>query len=108
MHLLQRVTSLSVCCSLVLDELFVLIPRHQILINSHYNTLCMSVPPPLQQLSITLITFFLSVLHKLDILSASALPTTSARSRLLSLPPSLCVSLLLWLLSHSQVHVSIM
>lgn len=59
----------------------------------------------------SLIAAFLSIFNKLNILSASASPTTSARSRLLAFPPSLppCISLfMLWLLSHSQVHVSIM
>lgn len=76
-----------------------------------FLSLCMSLPPLLQRLSTSLITAFLSVSHKPNILSTSASPTTSARSRLLSLPPSLHLSLFaLALVSqpHSQVHVSIM
>lgn len=70
----------------------------------------MSLLPPLQQLSISLISAFLSVLHKFNVLSASASPTTSARSRF-SLPRSLyllpvSLSFFRWLLSHSQVNVS--
>lgn len=59
---------------------------------SHYSYLC----------------FSLGLAQTHTLLSACVSPTTSARSRLLSLPP--CVALrLLWLfLSHSQVHVSIM
>lgn len=42
--------------------------------------------PPLQQLSVSLITAFQSVLHKFILLSVSASPTTSARARVP--PPS--------------------
>lgn len=38
--------------------------------------------PPLQQLSVSLITAFQSVLHKFILLSVSASPTTSARARI--------------------------
>lgn len=48
--------------------------------------------------------FYQYCLHKLHILSVS--PTTSARSRLLSLPPWISL-LLIWLFSQSQVYVSI-
>lgn len=90
MHLLQRMTSLPVCCSLVLDELFDLIPWHHIFINSHCIVFSPHVSPSSSaDLFISLIFAFLSDLHKLNILSASASPTTSARSRYPSLTASL-------------------
>lgn len=107
------------CAALGLDELFVLIPRRPARIS------CASPPPSPPRLFISLMAAFLSTLLKLDTLLAPDSPTTSARRRcrrrshrrrrccrrLLSppttLPPNLILSSL-WLLSRSQVHVSIM
>lgn len=113
MHVLQRMTSVMVCSPLVLDDLFVTVPWHRVLISSPYLVFSPSVPlcmSLLQWLSISLVIAFQSVLHKLNILSASASPTTSARSHMHSpsLHPCIFLSFVHWLLSHSHVHRSIM
>lgn len=100
----------QVSCSLVLDELFVLVPRRRILINS-FPSLCLSLHVSVSPSSPA------ATLH----FSYRCFPITLAQTRRIvclclahyfrslsrALPP--CISLLLlWLLSRSQVHVSIM
>lgn len=73
--------------SLLLDEVFVLIPWRRI----HIISKTLSPPSSLEQRFNSLITAFLSVFHKLNILLVPETPTASARCRLPSLHP--CVSL---------------
>lgn len=75
--------ALSAGCSLLLDEVFVLIPWHRI----HIISTTLSPPSSLEQRFNSLITAFLSVVHKLNILVVPETPTASARCRLPSLHP---------------------
>lgn len=81
-HLFQRMTCLP-RRPLLLDEVFVLIPRHRV----HIISTALSTPSTLEQLFHSLIADFLSVLHKLNILLVPDSPTASAHCRLPRLPP---------------------